>query len=206
MPALFLILIYFFTFGCKVDTPENIKKDVPVTHDKKTPIVFDVIMIRSFPKLGTFWPAEMPEFVFCKSSGISRERANQGVFYWKNLGYPIINVRYIEDGPECRNINTYGKIIIKLIDNTVPINSNLSVTQVSFYRDSKQIQSATIYLISAYADKPRLIEHEIGHALGWKHYNRRNHVMNPEYSRTGFDYEGLEYVEYQKQSIDFFKN
>jgi len=206
MSTLFLILLYFFTLGCKVDTPTNLKKDVTVTHDKKPQIIFDVIMIRSFPKLRTFWPAEVPEFVFCKSSGISRERANQGVAYWKNLGYPITKVRYINDGPECRNRNLHGKVIIKLIDNTIPLNSNLSITQVSFYRDNKQIQSATIYLISAYADKPRLIEHEIGHALGWQHYNRRHHIMNPEYFRTGFNSEGLEYVEYQTHSINFFKN
>tara|TARA_B100000214_G_scaffold374568_1_gene357716 strand:+ start:1395 stop:2021 length:627 start_codon:yes stop_codon:yes gene_type:complete len=208
MQILLSIIFTLFLTSCKpVSNIENIENDKGVsseTFDTRPTIVFDVIRIRSSPRIETFWAGDMPEFIFCKSSGISRTRASQGISYWRRLGYPIENVRYNVEGPECRGDTPEGKVVIRLIDNTIPIHQNLAVTKVYYETHSKMIRRSSIYLISVYSNRPRLIEHEIGHALGWKHHNRNLHIMNSEYDDTGHDSAGLRYSNYLDQVFNFF--
>jgi len=204
MARLIAILIAFLSLSCKqLESQDNTPPDLPRV-EIKDPIIFDVINIRSSPRLETFWAEEMPSFVFCKSSGISSHRAFQGISYWRRLGYPIENVRYIEDGPECHFEPPVGTVVIRMIDNTIAIGDHLAVTKVFYYTETKKILRANIYLISAYANRARLIEHEIGHALGWRHYNRRLHIMNSEYDSTGHDSHGVSYRRYQELFSNFF--
>lgn len=37
-----------------------------------------------------------------------------------------------------------------------------------------------------------VLEHELGHALGFLHYNKINHIMNEKWAQGGWDKEGLE--------------
>jgi hypothetical protein len=39
--------------------------------------------------------------------------------------------------------------------------------------------------------KPRVLEHELGHALGWLHWSRRRHMMHPNRSDGGWEDDGL---------------
>ena len=41
------------------------------------------------------------------------------------------------------------------------------------------------------AHKDRVLEHEIGHALGWQHYRQRYHIMHPEWRYGGYDSYGI---------------
>lgn len=197
MNILKLLFISIIFLSCKSTVNSNstdaIEEKIP---ESREPIVFEVIKIRSGPSIETYWPDTMPKFIFCKDSGISNTRASQGISYWKRLGYPIESVRYNVDTLECHGRPDNGTVVIRLIDDTIPINQNLSVTQVYYRRDNKQILGAVIYLIGGYANKPRLIEHEIGHALGWSHNNSYLHVMNSEYDKTGYDGSGLRYLRY----------
>jgi len=203
MSRFFIILLAVLLSSCRPIGPDIFEKE-PESKDARRPVVFDVITIRSSPKLETFWESEMPDFIFCRSSGISKSRAYQGVAYWRNLGYPIENVRYVDDAPECHLEETPGTVVIRLIDNTLPIGNHLAITKVFFYKDTKKIIRSNIYLIRSYANRPRLIEHEIGHALGWRHYNRYLHVMNSEYDNTGHDSTGVNYRKYQELILNFF--
>lgn len=204
MMRLFAIFIALLSFSCRSPSVQNNTPQETQSIEIKDPIVFEVINIRSSPRLETFWLEEMPSFVFCKSSGISRHRAFQGISYWRRLGYPIENVRYIEDGPECHSEPPMGTVVVRMIDNTIAIGDHLAITKVFYYTETKQIIRSNIYLIGAYANRARLIEHEIGHALGWRHYNRRLHIMNSEYDSTGHDSHGLSYRKYQELFLNFF--
>lgn len=202
----FLILIFLTALlsSCCPIEQETVDNKSSTKTFIQQPIVFDVIRIRSGPRIETFWNGEMPEFVFCKSSGISRTRASQGISYWKRLGYPITRVRYDVEGEECYNNPRYGTVLIRLIDNTIPIHQELGVTKVYYQTDTKAIQGATIYLIGGYANRPRLIEHEIGHSLGWRHHNRYLHIMNSEYDETGNDSSGVRYRSYIELISNYF--
>ena len=70
--------------------------------------------------------------------------------------------------------------------------SAFNLSEVSTHRKSSrdEILSARIQF-GGPRKKSRILEHEIGHALGWSHCNRRGHIMNPEWSRGGWDDFGL---------------
>ena len=66
----------------------------------------------------------------------------------------------------------------------------LAVTHFYVDNDHKEVEWAIIYV------KPNIeetvLEHEIGHALGFLHYNRVNHLMNQKWVQGGWDTEGLQ--------------
>lgn len=202
----FSIRVLFFALlsACYSTALEKEPDDVVQNFGTDNPIIFEVIKIRPDPRIGKYWHGDMPSFIFCNSSGISDHRASQGIEYWKRLGYPIENVRYDVDTRECFDDPRPGTVIISLIDNTIDLGSNIAVTRVFYYAPTRQILSAKIYLISGYANRERLIEHEIGHALGWNHYSRYLHIMHPEYDRTGHDSHGLRYLTYLNLSRSIF--
>jgi len=41
-------------------------------------------------------------------------------------------------------------------------------------------------------DRPLLLEHELGHALGWPHHNVEGHIMHRALGKTGKETSGLE--------------
>ncbi len=174
---------------------------VEVEPEKREKVYLDVIKIRGGPSLETYW-VEMPEITFCNSSGVSGHRARNAVNYWKRLGYDIQKVNTVVEDVDCLREPKKGEVIVKLISNDIDIGDNLAVTRVSYRKDNKQILYATIYLIGGFANDARLLEHEIGHALGWKHFNRSYHIMNSSYPNTGHDSFGLNYISYQRRIIN----
>ena len=161
-------------------------------------IIFDVINIRAEPKISNYWTL-MPSFIFCNETRISRARARTGISYWKRLGYPIENVRYNVSDEECMRDPMIGEVMIKLVTSDIPIHDNLAVTRVQYRTDTREIQKAVIYVIGGFSSKSRLIEHEIGHSLGWGHYRRHYHIMHPQYNLTGHDSAGVSYISYIRQ-------
>ncbi len=178
---------------CEYESPVEVRKPQ---------IVLDVIKIFPDPKISHFWIIT-PKITFCKSSGISETRAQQAVSYWKKLGYPILEVKFIRNDAECIRDTEYGEIMVKIINSDTPIRNNLAVTSVAYRSDTRVILTASIYMIPGYANKPRVIEHEIGHALGWGHYRRSYHIMNPNYKDTGSNAYGLRYSAYRDLSEKF---
>ena len=59
----------------------------------------------------------------------------------------------------------------------------LAITQryTNFYR----IDSADIMMRVGSQNLDLLLEHEIGHALGYGHVDSPNHIMNPKYEKIG---------------------
>jgi len=57
--------------------------------------------------------------------------------------------------------------------------------------ESHEILGARIYLRSGDGNSPGVIEHEFGHALGWKHFRKNGHLMHPALRNGGFDTQGL---------------
>ena len=41
------------------------------------------------------------------------------------------------------------------------------------------------------AKKSRVLEHEIGHALGWSHYDQKFHIMHSNWMLGGMNSKGL---------------
>jgi len=50
--------------------------------------------------------------------------------------------------------------------------------------------------------KEKIVEHELGHALGWKHHNRSSHIMHPNLDSTGRSVIGVEIRDYNERISD----
>ncbi len=66
-----------------------------------------------------------------------------------------------------------------------------ALAQTHFYIDNatNQVEYAVIYLRPDVRDT--VLEHELGHALGFLHHNKINHLMNEKWTMGGWDTEGL---------------
>ncbi len=67
-----------------------------------------------------------------------------------------------------------------------------SLAQTHFFVDNatNQIDYAIIYLRTDIRET--VLEHELGHALGFLHFNKINHLMNEKWTMGGWDTEGLQ--------------
>tara|TARA_E500000331_G_C17079631_1_gene636324 strand:- start:33 stop:308 length:276 start_codon:yes stop_codon:yes gene_type:complete len=71
------------------------------------------------------------------------------------------------------------------------IDDKMAATRVYTSKLTGEILKAKIYVIPKMAMRERVIEHEIGHALGWQHYNHKNHIMHPNWWYGGHNSYGL---------------
>tara|TARA_A100001011_G_scaffold342951_1_gene376886 strand:- start:222 stop:800 length:579 start_codon:yes stop_codon:yes gene_type:complete len=103
---------------------------------------------------------------------------------WRGLGYRIADVTAeMNSVSPCQTGNVGGYIVIEL-DSDVP--NPITYLMV----DSRgNIAWAKIKLPGPVGD--RVIEHEIGHALGWEHNDISGHIMNGVYSLGGDSYHGM---------------
>ena len=65
----------------------------------------------------------------------------------------------------------------------------LAETHFFVDNDTNKIEWAIIYMRPDV--KETVLEHEIGHALGYLHYNKINHLMNSKWTQGGWDKDGL---------------
>ena len=45
--------------------------------------------------------------------------------------------------------------------------------------------------MSNWANAQRILEHELGHALGWQDWNQIGHIMHSNWSQGGYNTKGL---------------
>jgi hypothetical protein len=133
-----------------------------------------------------------PTIIVCEYAPISETQIRSAVSFWERMGYSFHSTQYKNDPLEkCTNKNPKGYIIIHLVSNGIRIGET-SLAQTHFYVDNhtKVIDWAKIYMRADIRET--VLEHEIGHALGFLHYNRINHLMNEKWMMGGWDKNGLE--------------
>ena len=169
------------------------------------PDYVEVIQFKRRPYATAYWE-EFPPIRICSDSGVSESRARSAVHMWKRLGYNLGNIYWDDGSPVCRTGGVSGEIIIMLVTTETPIENNLAVTRTFYNRDNRIIRRSQIFVLGGYANKPRLLEHELGHALGWAHFNRDLHVMNSNYPDTGHDVFGVRHTDYKNIIKNFRVN
>lgn len=154
-------------------------------------------------KITSYWVS--PPFIkICPSAGISKSRVRTAIGFWEDIGYDfgaiITQVSAVNCTPRP------GEIVFRLptqqeISEAVA-SGRLGVTKTSFHTSSRGIIMAEIYFQHQHASsKPKIVEHEIGHALGWRHHNRSGHIMFPTLEYTGFGTIGVDRLSYDKRII-----
>jgi len=150
------------------------------------------------PILSGHW-TENPNIILCKESGVTEQRLNRSLSYWKKLGYSFGNITISKNPIECFNGGPSGTISIILTTQEIGFNQ-IAVTRTFKNTKTKEIQKAIVFMNPAAAEKTLVLEHEIGHALGWDHYQSKYHIMNKHYENIGHNSSGLRYSMYMTKS------
>ena len=132
-----------------------------------------------------------PTVIVCEHAPVTKSQVDKAVRFWKELGYRFYNTQYKHDPlNKCLSENPKGYIIIHLVTLGVKMEET-ALAQTHFFIDNatSQVEYAVIYLRPDVRET--VLEHELGHALGFLHFNKINHLMNEKWMMGGWDTEGL---------------
>jgi hypothetical protein len=193
-PMLFCLLFLFLGEARSEDPVQ-----VPLIHPEDASTLPESIqqatLFNRKPFISSYWE-ETPSIRICRSSGVSRARVVHAVDFWKRLGYSFDYIFEDRSSVVCASGGIPGEIIILPVSSDVPMNSNIALTRTFYYTNSRAIIRSQIFIGSYDAQRLRVLEHEIGHALGWMHFNRSYHIMHHHYDRGGTSVHGLEHSNY----------
>ena len=156
-------------------------------------------------KVTSYW-SEQPTIKICPGAGISVERVRYAVRFWERAGYSFGPIIQAPRG--LYRCEAYpGEIVFRLptqqeIAEAVATN-RMGVTKTTFERTTRQTIMSEIYFQTQVAShKEKIVEHELGHALGWQHHNRTSHIMHPNLDLTGRSVIGVERRDYDERISD----
>lgn len=184
---LLLLIVPFLTASTSLDTME--------------PALFGP---RSYPEITGFW-AFKPTIKVCKVASIPDSRVRKAISYWERLGYEFEETIYNDESMSCAMGPRFGEIVITLPDQTFDWNK-LAITRTARNTLTGFIINSKIQLPPMNQAKERVLEHEIGHALGWGHTFRTQHIMNENWMRGGHDSTGMRHDRYIELSNDIMDN
>ena len=136
-----------------------------------------------------------PDILVCHRGPVSMNRVQRAAEYWEGLGYTFGNVTQApSDHYNCATGKVpYGTIMIDIPGQKFKMGKHLGTTKTwrSHAPYADQIFKAKIEIIPAWGSSERILEHEIGHALGWNDIRHTGHIMNGIWSLGGYGAEGL---------------
>ena len=177
-----ILLVAIFSVSALFATPS----EASTRTNPPRGIFADEASTRRSPVRNGSWRVD-PTVVICTTSVFSLSEVSAAVEWWQDRGYSFGQVITNTPGQICPQSGRDGFITIEGPDASFDFRY-LAITHRKSSRD--EILSARIQF-GGPNKKSRILEHEIGHALGWSHCNRRGHIMNPEWSRGGWDDNGL---------------
>ena len=146
--------------------------------------------VENMPPQVAVWK-RTPTVIVCKYAPVSKSEATAAVKFWKQLGYKFFTTQYNYDPlNKCNNTSPVGYIIIHLVSQKLKLGADdLAQTHFFVNNDYNEIEWAIIYMKTEI--KETVLERELGHALGYLHFNKINHLMNSKWTQGGWDTDGL---------------
>ena len=125
---------------------------------------------------------EPPIVVVCPDSGVSAYRVNRAIEWWGIRNRDISAYHFDHDNKIC-SIGQFveGVIFIR----ATPMSDPTLYATTARFTVGFRILSADIHLPNKRKDMSRLLEHEIGHALGFGHVEALGHIMHPIHEMGG---------------------
>ena len=127
-----------------------------------------------------------PEVYNCQDSPYSEQEVISAIEFWQMQGFVF---GYLHESHDCV-LNPPSKgIMIETANRHTFSNypSNLART-FTVYNGLNQIIFSDIQILTK---RDRVLEHELGHALGFRHYDKRQHIMNSIWQDGGWKTDGL---------------
>lgn len=147
-------------------------------------------VIGNAPPRAGIWK-RTPTVVVCEDAPITKEQVTAAVSLWKSLGHNFFRTQYKYDPlHKCKQKKPVGYITIRLVTQELALDED-SLAETHFYIDntSRAVEHAIIYIKLGIPET--VLEHELGHALGFLHFNKINHLMNSKWTQGGWDTKGL---------------
>ena len=111
----------------------------------------------------------------------TENRIKEAISYWEKLGYAFQSVTYDSLQSEC-NEGDFIPGTILITDNITP-DHHYFLARTFMNISHHRLSSARIEMKPEARQKDYLLEHELGHALGWTHATRGGHLMCEDYSQ-----------------------
>lgn len=134
-----------------------------------------------------------PDILICHNSGASEYRVRKAVKFWEPLGYSFGQIyKASKENMSCvTGIPPHATIMIDIPSQSFNFGKHLGTTKIWWRTETGEILKAKIEIKSGWELSERVIEHEIGHALGFKDNRITGHMMNGVWSKGGHRKKGL---------------
>ena len=159
-----------------------------------TPVTSEVQIVRisnsDYPTRIGKWKYT-PTVIVCNGAPVVASKVINAVRWWKRHGHVFYNT-ITKDDPlnKCNSESPNGFITINVEKQKMfSEDDDMAVTHFYVDNETSEISWAKIYLKSSPLD--RVMEHEIGHALGFMHSNHIGHLMHQSWLRGGWKDFGL---------------
>jgi len=134
-----------------------------------------------------------PKVILCDDAPVSEERLLGALSWWKSRGHLFEYVPLSED-PTARTIckNAWksfpgGYIVVaKLVPEAVRKEIDMAVTRYLLEDDYIHMYYAKVFFKAETVDERGIVEHELGHALGFGHLNIEGHLMHTYHIYAGW--------------------
>jgi len=132
-----------------------------------------------------------PNIRICPDVKISESRIKNAISFWERLGYNFGSVVYENNMYNCLVPPPLRREIIIMLPDQQFNEKHLASTRLLTHRITEEIVGAKIFITSKNSNRNRILEHEVGHAIGWAHYPQSGHIMNPDWKFGGYGSYGM---------------
>mgnify|MGYP003739313863 CR=1 FL=1 len=148
------------------------------------------------PKLRSYW-VSTPDILICDNV-VPTRKVKAAAEFWSQLGYSFGEINDEPSQYECMQRKT-NQIVFQLPTQGIAFENNLALTKTYIEKSQSINLRAEIYILPKSHEKILVVEHELGHALGWGHTGGSYHLMNPRWERIGHHTRGLNKKEHDRQ-------
>ena len=138
-----------------------------------------------------------PDIIICNTSDVKVSTVIRATEFWKKLGYKFGDIRVAErDDYICAmGKPPLNQILIDIPSQGFQFGKHLGTTRTWHYTESSLAIRAKIEIVKGWGNAARVLEHEIGHAFGWRDNSKTGHIMNGSWSLSGLNSQGLRKLE-----------